>query len=331
MRAFISGVTGFVGGRLAQRLVSCGIHVNGLARDPTKTALLTANGFEAFSGDVAVAETLVPAMAGCDIAFHCAAVGGGTLQESRQTNVAGTASVLNCASRSGVRRVVHLSSVVVYGDDLPAVVDESCPYLTRGSSYALSKAEGEQVALSLGGELGVEVSVLQPTCVYGPGSPVWTMRFFQRVRDEQTVLVDDGAGMCNLVHIDDLIDAALLAADCDGAAGERFIISGPTPATWRAYLNYFAQMCGKPAPPSVPLWKARLQSAVMIWHFRFTRRPMKFDWSDVQLMRTRAVFSIAKARAGLGYRPKVDIDAGMADTAAWLHEQGYLTGDADWT
>ena len=329
MRAFVSGASGFIGSRLARRLVAEGIHVHGLARDPIKGESLVAKGVRVFYGDVTIPDTLVAALAGCDLVFHCAAAGGGTPEQAWATNVDGTRNVLECAKRSGVSRVVHISSVAVYGQGLPPVVDESQPYAEHGASYTLSKAEGERLALGLGPEMGLEVSVVQPTCVYGPGSPTWTMRFFEKVRDEQIVLVDDGAGICNLVYVDDLIDALLLAAECDAAVGERLIISGQKPVTWREYLGHFARMCNKPVPPSLPLWRARLQFQVMIWHFRATRRPMKFDWSDVQLMCNRTTFSIAKARKILGYQPKVDFDEGMARTARWLQEQGYLVDRTD--
>jgi nucleoside-diphosphate-sugar epimerase len=326
---FVSGASGFIGSKLAKRLAAEDAQVSVLIRDSIKAKSLRDNNIRVFYGDIVYSELLAPAMEGCQLVFHCAAAGGGSLEESRATNVEGTRNILECAKQAGVKRIVHVSSIAVYGYNLPLVVDESQPYASKGNSYTLSKAEGEQLALRLGKEQGVEVVVVQPTYVYGPGSPIWTMRFFQKVKDEQIVLVDNGAGFCNPVYIDDLVDALLLSAEYDAAAGERFIISGQTPVTWREYLGCLASMCNKPTPPVLPLWKARMQFQVLLWHFRFTRQPMKFDWSDVQLMCNHTVFSIDKARNVLGYQPKVNLDEGMAHTATWLRGQGYLVSRSD--
>ncbi len=325
---FVSGATGFIGSRLAERLAAEGAHVKMLVRDPVKGRSLSNKGINIYWGDITYPESLPPAMRGCQIVFHCAAATGGSIEEAQAGNVVGTRNIVECARQAGVQRVVHISSIAVYGSDLPPIVDETQPYAKKGSAYALTKAEGEQVALHLGKELGVQVVVARPTCVYGPGSPTWTLRFFRKIQNERIPLVKGGAGIVNLVYIDDVVDALLLAALSDSAVGESFNISGQ-PVTWLDYLGRFAQFCNKPVPPSFPVWKAGVMNSFEVWQFRFTRRPAKIEWSDIELMCNQTVFSINKAGKLLTYRPQVSFEKGMSSTSRWLAENGYLVDPLD--
>src|SRR5439155_15361112 len=129
-----------------------------------------------------------------------------------------------------------------------------------GDPYGVSKAEGERAALERGSADEVEVVALRPTLVYGPQSPIWLLNYFMRVKREQAVLVNGGRGLANLVFIDDLINAMWAAAVTPGVAGHAFLISGDQPVTWREYIGSFAQMCGKPLPPSLSLARASLEA-----------------------------------------------------------------------
>jgi nucleoside-diphosphate-sugar epimerase len=321
--ALVTGGEGFIGSVLARRLRESGAMVRVLARDPTRQA----EGHDLVLGDVTLAPTVLEATRNCELVFHCAASGGGALGQARAVHVDGTRHVMESALQNyTVRRVVHLSSVAAHGSHLPRVVDENQPLVSTGDAYSVTKAEGERVARSYNGRKGLEVVVVRPTCVYGPGSPTWVVNPFQRVRDERALLVGGGAGVINLIYVGDLVELLLLAATSPQAPGESFFASGRVPVKWGDYLGALAQMQGKPPPGSVPFWLAPILASAYLWRFRFTRKVGKLSWGDVEQQRSRTIFRIDKARELLGFEPRVGFEDGMRLTEVWLRDAGYLAG-----
>lgn len=319
----VTGARGFIGSRLVEILAEQGAQVNVLVRDNLRTERFRRLGCRVFIGDLSLPQTLPPAFVGRQIVFHNA-VAFGALEDIWPINVEGTRQVVEMASQASAQRVVHVSSVAVHGENLPEMVREDQPYVTHGNSYEISKAEGEKLALQLGRERGVEVVVVRPTLAYGPGSPGWVLDWFKRVKYHKTALVDGGRGLANLVYVDDLVQGMILAALVPGVAGEAFFHSGPQPVTWREYLGEFSRMLGKPLPPSVPFWRARLGAAISRQTSRLTRRLPRLSAYHVNLMSQRTVFDISKGGRLLGYEPRVSLEKGMRRTETWLREKGYL-------
>lgn len=323
MRALVTGATGFIGSRLVARLTSVGVSVRGLVRSGVLGIRSNEGRLEYIRGDVTDRGSVQQAVAGCDVVFHCA-WGGTTLDGQRQINVQGTRHVIEAAAAAHVRRVVHLSSMAVHGYQLPAVLTEDAPLNLKSDPYGISKAEGELVAFECARATGVEVVALRPTLVYGSRSAIWLVAYFERVKNEQVGLIDGGSGLANLVHLEDLVDAMLLAAERPGAAGEAFLISGAHPVTWREYLGQFARMCGKPLPPSVSSWRAWLEVQWLRVYGTFTQRPRRLQGMDLVLMRQRTEVRIEKARRLLGYAPRIPLEEGMRRCEKWLRQEGYL-------
>jgi nucleoside-diphosphate-sugar epimerase len=331
-RAFVTGGNGFIGSHLIARLLDFVTDVRALVRCGLATHQHFQSGsgmkegaarLERFRGDVRDLSSLERAVEGCDIVFHCA-YGGASLPEARRINVEGTQNVVEAASRAGVRRVVHLSSMAVHGYRLPEVLTEECPLVSKADAYAVSKAEGEKAAFETGARLGVEIVALRPTLVYGPGSPWWLMSYFERTKNEQIALIDGGTALANLVWVGDLVDAMLVAWKLPAAAGEAFLISGPHPITWRDYIGHFARMCDKPMPPSVPRWRAVLAAPWLRAYCALTRRSRRLAGMDFMLMSQHTTVSIEKARRVLGYVPAFCIGEGMRTCEAWLRRHGHL-------
>jgi nucleoside-diphosphate-sugar epimerase len=323
MRALVTGGRGFLGARLVQQLLGRDLEVRTLVRRGLEVPWATTDGPEPVRGDVTDADSVARAVRGCDLVFHCA-WGGDAFDEARRINVGGTRHVVEAAARAGVRRVVHVSTMSVHGKRLPQVLTEECPFDLEGDAYGVSKAEGEQAAFGRGRDLGVEVVALRPTLIYGPRAPLWVLQYFDRVRREQVALIDGGSGLANLVYVDDVVDAMWAAAERPGVAGEAFLVNGDPPVTWREYLGSFARMCDKPLPPSVPLWRAKLEMQVMRIYGTLAQRPRRFTGMDLELMPLRTTVSIAKAQRLLGWRPAYSLEAGMAECEAWLRREGYL-------
>lgn len=263
-RVLVTGGTGFIGGRLVERLVSeLGADVRVLVRNYARATRVARFPVELRGGDLTDPQAVESAVEGCDYVFNCAYGNSGTPAQQRAVNVDGLENVLSAASGTGVRRVVHVSTVAVYGTPSTEILTEESPRPPASDPYASSKLESEQVAARHAAK-GVPVTVVQPTCVYGPFSPSWTIRILGDLKARRVLLVDGGSGLCNPVHVDDVVDAMLHAALVPEAVGQTFLVSGPEPVTWKRFYGAHERMLGFESTVSLSAaeaearWKERL-------------------------------------------------------------------------
>ncbi|RMD84796.1 MAG: NAD-dependent epimerase/dehydratase family protein [Candidatus Dadabacteria bacterium] len=325
MRALVTGATGFVGRRLVAELIARGHSVRGLTRGGLSAAEPSPpERAEYVQGDILDRASLDRAAEGCDVVFHCA-WGGTTLAEARRINVSGTEHVVRAAATAGARRIVHMSSMAVHGRKLPPRLTEDHPLTRDGDAYALSKAEGERLAVRLASELGLEIVVLRPTIIYGPGAPLWLLHYFQRAKMGNLRCVRRMEGIANLVHVADVVEALLLAAEAPAElSGSAFLISGPEPVTWREYFEALARLAGRKLPPDVP----RVVGPIVAYGGRIVQavlgQPAPLSPMDLRLLATDTVVDIGRARTLLGYSPRVRLSDGIRDCAEWLVREGRI-------
>jgi nucleoside-diphosphate-sugar epimerase len=354
-RVLITGGTGFIGGRIAERFASeRGATVHVLARSPEKAARLAGGRFRVVTGDMRDAAAAERAAEGCDLVVHGAHAFGLPMDEAVRVNVGGARNLLRAAHAAGARRFIYLSSVAVYGRTPPDGTDESRPLVPTGDPYADSKIAVESEVRAFGRRHGFPIVILRPAIVYGPRSKVWSLGIIHALRAKHPIVVGRGDGICNVHYIDNLVDAVFLAAEVDAAAGEAFIVTDGAPCTWAEFVGHYARMLGMDAPPSCPAWLARFVAS--LFHpidratLRLRRTPAReparflvratrlalrllrepglricqFTPKDLLYFTHRAAFDIGKARDVLGYAPRVGLEEGMARTEAWLRKEGYL-------
>lgn len=277
-RVLVLGASGFLGGRLVERLVEeCGAEVRVLLRRVATGSAAVRFPIEAHVGDLTDPETVRRAVDGCSVIVNCVKGSGGDAALRRAIDVDLSGHLVEAAAPAGAR-VVHVSSMAVY--DLPRVGDvtEQSPDAPPGDAYSDSKLAGERLALATGARLGVPVTVVQPTVVYGPRATVHASEILEEMRSGRLVLVEGGTGICNAVYVDDVVTALLLAAVTPAAAGERFLVSGPEHPTWADFFGHFERMLGRPATISLSE-----QEALELWR-RSTRRP-SLAATGLQLLR----------------------------------------------
>lgn len=242
-RVLVTGATGFIGGRLTEVLCESGAEVRALVRDLSRMARLARYDVEIARGDVLDRGSLRQAAAGCGIVVHCAYGKEGGARRERRVNVEGTRNVIRAAVEAGAERVVHLSTMSVYGVVADGDLDETLPRRPLPDVYSRSKAEAERLALGEAAR-GAPVTVLQPTVVYGPFAPAWTVNVLAQLESHRVMLVDGGRGIANVVYVDDLVEAILAAAVRPQAVGEAFLVSGPEAVTWRRFYRRYEEMLG---------------------------------------------------------------------------------------
>ena len=239
----VTGGTGFIGGRLVERLVEEGatvrVAVRGfrntarLARFAPETVQLQAFDMGAENVDDAV-NTLV---AGCDTVFHLAVD-----YSSPQVNVQGIRLLGAACLKHAVRRLVFTSSVSVYWPWPDGPLDETHKII--GQSWNPNVSCQQEVRRMIR-EDGLQATVLQPTHVYGPFGGYWTERQVEMFLAGPVVLPTPDDGICNAVYVDDAVHAIVLAAVRDEAVGETFLISGARPTTWSEFYSHYAQAVGR--------------------------------------------------------------------------------------
>ena len=243
-RVLVTG-GGFIGGRLAERLAAGGeIDVLVMVRRPAASQAFERAGCRSITGDVTSRSDISTAAEGCDVIFHCAFGTAGSTRHRRLVNSQGTQRVLEAGAAANVRRIVHLSTFMVYGKTVDGDIDEKMPRRTSGNAYADSKLEAERIALGMAESGRAPVVVLQPVNVYGPHGKMWFEDILARLCVERIPLINGGSGVCNAVYVDDLVDAMLLAATADGVVGRAFLISSGERATWREFYAYFESLLG---------------------------------------------------------------------------------------
>jgi nucleoside-diphosphate-sugar epimerase len=327
LSALVTGASGFIGGRLAERLsTEEGVRVRAMVRNPTRTERLRKLPSEIVQADLLDLPSLRKAIDGCDLVFHCAALvrETGDRNEFYRTNVQGTENILKVSSDTGVKRFIHFSSVAVYGMNPLDGSDETTPYQPCGNLYCDTKIASEKAVWAAHQETRLPVVVIRPVNVYGPYSNAWTIRPIKFINSGQMILINGGAGINNYVYIDNLLDAALSVTKREQSVGQVYLISDGAPVTWREFFGYYARMAGKPNIRSIPQWLAKVIALGMEITSKFSGKPPKITREAVRFLTHQAHFNIEKVRHELGYQPRFSLQEGMKLTGEWLREAGYL-------
>ncbi len=244
-RVLVTGAAGFVGARLVETLITQhGADVRAVVRSFGRVPRIARFNLQLIPADVADADALRAAAADCHCIFHCAYGSSGDVAAQERVNVAGTRAVAEAALTAGVARLVHVSTMLVYGQVTPDILDETTPASPIAQDYAQQKQRAEKLVLDLHASRQLPVTIIQPTVVYGPMGGWWTQGQLQLLRKQRMALINAGRGICNALYVDDLVEVMVLAATRPEAVGERFLISGPDHPTWRQYYDHLAQMLG---------------------------------------------------------------------------------------
>jgi dihydroflavonol-4-reductase len=231
MSAFVTGATGFLGGRVVEKLRAQGIEVACLVRSPEKAAKLNELGCRLVAGDLSDVDAIRTGVEGATTVFHIAAdyrvgVHDSVLEKMRDTNVGGTERVIDAAVDAGAEKIVYVSTVNVYGDTGGASADEDTAHRREGfaSKYEQTKVEAHEAALAKA-RAGAPVVIVQPATIYGPGdSSAMGQQLRGAAKGKLPGIAFPAFGV-NLVHVDDVADGLIAAAE-RGVVGESYLLSG---------------------------------------------------------------------------------------------------------
>lgn len=325
MRAMVTGATGKVGHSIARGLIERGDQVRALVREPGRAASMLPPGVEPVRGDVTEPATVERAVAGCELVFNAMGLPEQWFADSgvfERVNARGTEAVVRAAARAGARRVVHTSTIDVFHAERRSAFDESqVADYPKGTAYERSKQRAEQLALAAAAETGIEVVIVNPAGVYGPGPgsrntslehglirPVLDGR-----RSEVPLLPPGGMG---LVYSTGLATGHLLAAQT-GVPGQRYILCDGH-MSFKELADTAVRLAGRgKAPPVMPVPVARALAAGGEAVARLLRKPPLLPKGQLYFFLWDARPQSDKARRELAWVP-TPLEEGLAAAVASL-------------
>jgi nucleoside-diphosphate-sugar epimerase len=325
VRVLITGGNGFLGRRLVTSLERHGASVRVLALPNEDTTGLEERDVEVFRGNIVDPESLTPPMRGVDCVFHLAAMIGvwGSLKGFWRVNVQGTANVCRAALLAEAKRVIHVSSAMVYDMTalLPATEDDRLAPLNE--PYCLSKAHGDVLVQRLIREEGLPAVIIRPGTLIGPGDALNFGRMAARVRAGKGVIVGRGTNAIPLFAVEDMVQGLLLAMQSDGAIGKAFNIAHDQPITQAQYLSLVAEELDAPEPRTRVPYKALYAAAAVAERLStasgyrikpfVTRHGVKLYGADNRI-------SIDRAARELGYAPEISVRDAVVSACRWYQD-----------
>ena len=317
-KVLITGANGFIGNRLLQHYKSQGIAVIGVD--------LTGNQEDIFQGDIGQPESISHLLADCEVVIHTAALVSNAIADADmwRVNVLATHNLVEAAKKHNVKRFVQISSIVAYGNTATGELDENHPVHADGGSYVLTKLASEHAVLAATANSAMELVIIRPGDVYGPGSRPWVVLPLEAINKGQFMLPAKGEGFFRPIYIDDLIRGIALATTSQQAAGEIINLSCEGYITTAQFFSYHYRWLNKRGPLKVPTSLALFAAATASKIAGVTGGVNEASTATVRQLSTNSWFSIAKAERLLGWKPEVSLNTGMQASQEWAKSQGLI-------
>jgi nucleoside-diphosphate-sugar epimerase len=325
--ALVTGATGLVGMHLVPRLQREGWQVRALVRDPARAGPLTRADVTLATGDVLDETSLVRAARGCDALFHAAAVitplGG--WEAFRRPNIEGTRNAI-AAAASAAARLVHVSSVAVYGAHRYAAdgrrTDETTALgrIAEDSYYARSKRESEDLVFDAQRAGRLWASAVRPSVLYGPFDRQFVPRLARLIRRGFAPVIAGGHNTLAIVHAANVADGMVRVANFDRANGKAYNLANDYDVTVREFFERAAEgLDQRVRIVSVPMVVARAAFAVVksVAPLVVGNRFKAMTASSLDFLARDNPFSSDLARRELGWDPPVRPEAGIPEAFRW--------------
>ena len=322
MKVFITGGTGFLGQHLVRRMIQTDHTLYCLTGASGDSGELKKRGVHVITGDINDRASLNTGMHGCDWVIHLACASSWWEADKtiyQRVNVDGTRNVMECALENGVSKVVHVSSVVVYGKPGESPIrEETPPAGVKSSDYAQTKYEGEQIAWQLCREKSLPLVVVYPCVMMGTGDRNLTGETIRRFITRRIPVRIFNDSVLTYVHVRDVAEAILKAAEKASNEGERYII-GNSHLSCGEFYDLICDVSGaRPSRLSLPDFAVMLGARVLTRLANRIKRPplggMSID--AMCMLRDGIIADGSKAERELGV-VYTSVRQAMDEEVAW--------------
>jgi nucleoside-diphosphate-sugar epimerase len=328
LNCLVTGASGFIGPYLIDDLKAQGYRVRCLVRSAAQAAEWESKDVEAIIGDVTDAQSLEGIAAGIDCLFHLATLGhmnNFTVTEAmfEAVNVEGTRNVMNEALGSGVKRVIHCSSVAAMGicPEMPADENSTCrPH----HAYGRSKLEAEKLVGKLVAQKGLPAVILRFSMVYGPRDWRDMLKLARMAKRGFFPKIGKRPKLTPLIHVKDAVKALLLAA-AKGRVGETYLITNAQSEPFDRLIETIEQTLGhKTRTLFIPESVALLAASIIEKSFVMIGKAPPVARKNIESTLADRIFSIQKAQRELGFEPQTDPYQGIEETVRWYQENNWV-------
>lgn len=315
-RVAVTGAAGFIGWHLARRLVAGGEKVSAIDLRPRPAGLESPNvSYHAL--DIRDGAALATALEGAETVYHLASAHldvGASEDVYRAINVQASRDLVKTCASAGVKRLVHTGTVGIYGHiEHPPAHEDTAP--APGNMYERTKLEGEAAVQRAASEAAVELIILRPSWVYGPGCPRMA-KLLRTVKRGRFLYIGAGTNLRHPVYVDDVVAAFLLAAAAPAhLSGRAYLIAGPTYMALKELVDVCAHaMDVRPPSRHLPPAVARPMGLAAELAWGALRRQPPFSRRSLTFFENDNAFDTTAARRDLGFEPTVELADGVRRT-----------------
>ncbi len=343
---FVSGAGGFIGGRTVEVLLTQKrySHIRAGVRAWASAARIARYRGEIVKADLLNGGEVSIAVKNMSYVIHCAYGSDGT-------TVDGTRNLLQAALDANVKKFIHLSTISVYRNP-QGTIDETYLVGATDNDYGDSKFEAERLCWEYS-KKGLPVVILRLPIVYGPFSRNWTVHISEMLLQRKLGKIEGfGEGKCNLLFVDDAVDAIVHCIESDRGDNMVFNVNGPEVISWNEYFEIFNNALGLPPLERVQQRDARIKAVVgesiriagryvqrhhmglvksLAAHsqsldrlLRTTEQHLRSTpaLSELKLYDKEATYSSERLKTVLGFSARTPVRKGVAISSEWLKEQG---------
>ncbi len=317
-KVLVTGATGFLGSRLAKRLVEEGYPIRALARKLSNLGALKKLGAEIVFGDMGDKASIAAAVKGVDVVVHAAAGTSGTAKDSDTATIQGTRNVLEACRTSRLKKLIYISSCNVYevaGYTENQVVTEEAQlerFPLRRGHYSAAKLQAEALVTEAMNREDCPTVVLRPGTLYGPGAEVYTRMMGASFARRVFFVFGNGENELPLVHVDNAVDAIVECIRNSAADNQVFNVVDHDPVTKKMYMERVV----KPLYPEATVIYCPMSLLIALTWLQekliaiLGKRPFLTVYRLMSSQK-RVRYSASKIEKAIGWRSHVSFDQGV--------------------
>ncbi|MFA5830990.1 MAG: NAD-dependent epimerase/dehydratase family protein [Candidatus Paceibacterota bacterium] len=311
---FITGATGFLGGALLKQFSAEKFDVRVLIRNP-KAFHSEFHNVSVIEGDITKSETLKGQLADIDTVIHAAGVVTDWASKSlyRDVHVGGTKNLIEEAVKSGVKKIVFISSLSVLDYSAPGMHSEHSPLTKIKNGYAGTKKEAEEMILSYHKRGLIEAVIIRPGWIYGKNDTTFIPEIVYQTKRNKMVIVGNSRNRVPFVHVDNLAELIRIACEKEIKDANIFNIADGN-ISWKDLTEKISKSVQSNRPiPSIPYLIAISLAHILESFARFSgskKRPL-LTVSSVQMIGRDMASESITAREVLRYFPRISFEEGL--------------------
>ena len=332
MKVLVTGATGFIGSFVAEKLLAKGYTVRCIVRKTSNLRWLEGKNFEFIEGSLKDKASLEKAVEGVDYVYHIAGnTSAKNLDGYMKGNCEGTINLLEAviSKAPNIKRFLYVSSQTASGPalaaDKPTEVDMPMNPIT---DYGISKKQAEEAIHSYSKNYTGKLpfTIVRPPAVYGPrDTEIYSI--FKMIKSGFIAYMGFNHKLVSIVHVDDLSDGIIAAAESNNTIGKTYFVSSEIFYDWKDVYQIMKQELGKKFVISIHLPHSLVLAAGAISGFfgYFSKKPPVFNYQKgIDFIQQYWICSVKKSTEDFGYRQKVSIEQGIADTVKWYKDMKWL-------